>query len=158
MIKGKIASIAFGGFAGFMLISRAFNLVENSINRICEANKWKNYYKYGGNGNVVAPGYSMHTHKIDDENEVVVEDENQTKKQAAAEDTGKKVADAINNAVDAIFNKDKKKEDIPEEKDNIVELPVTINEPVIEKTEEIIDSLDIEIPDISEISDDDLEE
>lgn len=117
MIKGKMAGIAFGGLAGFMILNRAFTLIDNSIRNVCEANKWKNYYKYGKDGNVVAPGYSMHTHKIDDDHEVVVEDERQKQNAANTDgkDSGDKVAEAINKAVDTIFGKEKKEEDIPKD-------------------------------------------
>ena len=114
MIKGKMAGIAFGGLAGFLVINRVFNLIENSVKSVCDASKWK-YYKYGKDGTMVAPGYSMHTHKINDEHEVVVEDENQTKQNDAQKPQEPSAMDVINKAVDKIFGDEKKPEEASEE-------------------------------------------
>lgn len=137
MIKGKMAGIAFGGLAGFLVINRVFNLIENSVKSVCDASKWKNYYKYGKDGTMVAPGYSMHTHKIDDEHEVIVEDESQTKQNDAQKPQEPSAMDVINKAVDKIFGDEKKPEEASEgqEKDD--------NEPSV-SCDEIEDPLYVE--------------
>ena len=113
MIKGKMAGIAFGGLAGFLVINRVFSLIENSVKSVCDASKWKNYYKYGKDGNMVAPGYSMHTHKIDDEHEVVVEDESQAEKDGDQKPQEPSAMEVISKAVDKIFGDEKKPEEAP---------------------------------------------
>ena len=72
MIKGKIAGIAFGGLAGYLLISKGLNVIRGCVKDICEASKWKAYYS-DVNGYHVAPGYTQYTRDIGDDKEIVVE-------------------------------------------------------------------------------------
>lgn len=57
---GKILGITLGGFAGYLVLSKGLDVIKTSVKSMCEACKWKAYYKYaGGNDNAVPPGYSV---------------------------------------------------------------------------------------------------
>ena len=73
MTKGKILGFTFGGFAGFLLMSKAMNAFEHTIESICDARKWTYYYKYGVSDEVVVPpGYELRmTTDIDNESDNV---------------------------------------------------------------------------------------
>ena len=61
MIKAKAGGIMLGGLAGYLILSKGLHAVERMVQNICTAREWKNYYKYGKEGNMVPPGYSRHT-------------------------------------------------------------------------------------------------
>lgn len=65
MIKTKMGGIVIGGLAGYLILSKGIGMIERSIKSICTAREWKNYYKYGKDGNMVPPGYSRHTTTTD---------------------------------------------------------------------------------------------
>lgn len=108
MIKGKLAGLTVGGFTAFLLVNKVLNVTRGIVSDICKANQWKNYYKYGKDGNMVAPGYSMHTHEDEDGNKIIVEDErhkqNTDPSQKPVEDVLK---DSVIKAINDTFNKDK---------------------------------------------------
>lgn len=87
-----------GGLAAYLIIGKLVNTFNRTVQNVCEASKWKAYYRYGC-GNMVPPGYSSHTHKINDDEELVVEDESQVKKpekpNASTSDLGAAIADSI---------------------------------------------------------------
>lgn len=105
MIKGKIAGIAIGGFAGYLLISKTMNVIRSIVLDVCTANEWKNYYKYGKDGNMVAPGYSMHTHVDGEGNKVTVKDENQTKVNGSQAPLETALKDSVIQAIKDTFDK-----------------------------------------------------
>lgn len=113
MIQGKFAGIAIGGLAGYLLLSKGLNVISSCVSNICEERKWKNYYKYGKDGNMVAPGYSSHTHQIDDKTEMVVEDDSQ--KAASQKPSDTPIGASIAKVVDAALDKLKEKEKASEE-------------------------------------------
>ena len=127
MINGKVGGIMIGGLAGFLLINKAINFLENSVSNICSAAKWKAYYKNCKDPLVVPPGYASSTRKISDDEELVVEDPNLVKR----EENSEKTSDAVKEAIDAVVNcvktccgkkKDAEQEDINSYKDELQEL------------------------------------
>ncbi len=110
MIKAKVAGIAMTGLAGYLLISKAISVADHGIRCLCDAIKWRAYYKYdSATGNCVAPGYCQYTRPIDDNREVVVEKDDS--RNESTETPGKALADAVTKAVNE-WIKDRKK---PEE-------------------------------------------
>ena len=61
MIKTKIGGIVLTGLAGYLILSKGLGAVERCVKNVCVAKQWKNYYKYGKDGNMVPPGYYKHT-------------------------------------------------------------------------------------------------
>ena len=53
MIKTKIGGIVLGGLAGYLILVKGSGAMERGIRNICVAQQWKNYYKYGKEGNYV---------------------------------------------------------------------------------------------------------
>lgn len=104
MVNGKIAGIAFGGLAGYLLISKAMNVVRGCVRDICTASEWKAYYK-DKEGLHVAPGYCQYTRKIDDDHELVVEktdsrNKENAEKNASMESLKGSLSDAIAKSID----------------------------------------------------------
>jgi hypothetical protein len=100
MVNGKIAGIAFGGLAGYLILNRLMSMVDGAVAHVCEASKWKSYYRFGKDGNMVPPGYDSHTHKIDDDTEMVIERPHKNGETAGSEsDLVAKISDAINKAI-----------------------------------------------------------
>ena len=89
MINGKIAGVAFGGFAGYLLLSKALNVVNNCVKNVCLASEWKAYYKYCKDPLTVPPGYACGTRKINDNEEVFVENPKEVNKNGDASKTDK---------------------------------------------------------------------
>lgn len=63
MVTLKASGIMLTGIGAFILLNKAMNIVDHSVSKICESNRWKNYYKSFWKGGVqaeqpVAPGYS----------------------------------------------------------------------------------------------------
>ena len=110
MVKLKAGGIVLGGIAAYLILSKGLNVAGNCVRNICVAHEWKNYYKYGKEGNMVPPGYASHTRQINDKEEYVVESpEEQAAKQKQAKDNtsnkaaGAAVADAIVKAISDVF-------------------------------------------------------
>ena len=107
MVKVKAGGIVLGGLAAYLLISKGMNVVGGAVRNICESRKWKNYYKYGKEGNMVPPGYSMHTHENEQGETVEVNDGKQPVKQpqeANKTSTGEAVGRAISDAILKMIN------------------------------------------------------
>ena len=102
MIKGKMAGIVIGGFTGYLLLSKALNVIRSGMNQMASANMWKNYYKYGKDGNMVPPGYSMHSRTSEDGTPVTVE-KDKTKQDASKTAENSPVMDAIAEAIRKSF-------------------------------------------------------
>lgn len=64
-IQMKAGGIVLGGLAGYLIMSKAIQAASNCVKNICEARKWKNYYKYGKNWDAVPPGYEIRTTTTD---------------------------------------------------------------------------------------------
>lgn len=125
MVHGKIAGITLGGLAGYLLISKGFRLVRDTVAYAADASKWKAYYKYGvkadsERGCVVPPGYASCTRDIGGGKELVVEDPKQKKSEdgknqdASASDLKAVISSAIKEGVDAWVNGRKGAEDASE--------------------------------------------
>lgn len=71
-IKVKGAGITIGGIATFILLNRAMNHLSGMVHDISEASKWRGYYKHGGDGRMVPPGYSRQSYKDPDTDENIV--------------------------------------------------------------------------------------
>lgn len=104
MVNGKIAGIAFGGLAGYLLISKAMNVIHGCVREICTAAEWKAYYK-DKEGLHVAPGYLQYTRKIDDNHELVIEktdsrNKESTEEKASMETLKASISDAIAKSID----------------------------------------------------------
>lgn len=102
MIKGKMAGIVIGGFTGYLLVNKALNVIRSGMQQMASANMWKNYYKYGKDGNMVPPGYSMHSHTGEDGTPVTVE-KDKTKQDASKTAENSPVMDAIAEAIRKSF-------------------------------------------------------
>lgn len=66
MMTMKFGGVLITGVAAFLLANKALNVIDNSTKRICEASKWKNYYKCmnsdkSSTEQIVPPGYSIKT-------------------------------------------------------------------------------------------------
>lgn len=104
MVKTKIGGIVLGGFAGYLILSKGINLISSCVKNICVANEWKNYYKYGKEGNMVPPGYSMQTNMASDGNEVTFSKDGVNKqKEGAQKDVGSVLGDALGKAIVDVF-------------------------------------------------------
>lgn len=104
MLHGRIGTLAVGGLAAYLLINKAMNIVGRSIDKICDAGKWKAYYKYSVNGTyTVAPGYSSFVRPVDEKREFVVakdpERKNSEKTERSETGLGASVVDAILKAI-----------------------------------------------------------
>ena len=118
MVKGKIARIAFGGLAGYLLISKGFNLIRGCVKDVCTAAEWKAYYK-DKEGLHVAPGYCQYTRKIDDEHELVIEKKDsrvktEREENASLDGLNGSLSDAIAKAIDDWISSRKKTEEASE--------------------------------------------
>ena len=107
MVKVKAGGIVLGGLAAYLLVSKGLNMVGGAVCNICESRKWKNYYKYGKEGNMVPPGYSMHTHENENGETVEVNDGKQPVKQpqeASKTSTGEALGRAVGEAITKMIN------------------------------------------------------
>lgn len=68
-IQMKAGGIVLGGLAGYLIMSKVIQAASNCVKNICEARKWKNYYKYGKNWDAVPPGYEIRTTTADNTEE-----------------------------------------------------------------------------------------
>lgn len=112
MVKGKIAGLAFGGLAGYLIIGKVINSLERNVAKVCEARKWANYYKYGGVG-MVAPGYSMHTSTKNDAGETIIVDTEKKRTFTNSTQNGPvatSIKDAIKDAIDKRLRPEEAKE------------------------------------------------
>lgn len=128
MVKGKIAGFAFGGLAGYLLISKGISLIRDCVAYSTDAVKWRAYYKFGVQNDrddngvrcVVPPGYSSATRSVGGGKEVVIEDPKQKKDEngenndASTSDLKASLADAINKTIKEWLDKDKKPEEAKE--------------------------------------------
>ena len=74
MLHGRIGTIALGGLAAYLLINKAMNMVGHTVDKVCDASKWRSYYRNSkGGAYVVAPGYSSYTRPVGNDQEWVVE-------------------------------------------------------------------------------------
>lgn len=104
MLHGRIGTLAVGGLAAYLLINKAMNIVGHSIDKICDAGKWKAYYKYSVNGvYTVAPGYSSFVRPVDEKQEFVVakepERKNSEKTERSETGLGASVVEAVLKAI-----------------------------------------------------------
>lgn len=114
MIKTKIGGIVLGGLAGYLILVKGIGAMERGIRNICVAQQWKNYYKYGKEGNMVPPGYSMHRSR-DGESDTThsedVEPIKKSKSNSSNNATGAKIAEAIAKVISDAFGVDKAAEE-----------------------------------------------
>lgn len=118
MVNGKIAGIAFGGLAGYLLISKAMNVIRGCVKDVCTASEWKAYYK-DKEGLHVAPGYCQYTRQIDDNHELVVEktdsrNKESTEENASMESLKGSLSDAIAKVIDDWIKNRKRAEEASE--------------------------------------------
>lgn len=113
MIKTKIGGIVLGGLAGYLILSKGIGAIERGIRNICVAQQWKNYYKYGKEGNMVPPGYAMHR-KSDGEGNIVedntgtVESMKKPEKEGSSnKEIGGKIVEVIAKAITDVFGGEK---------------------------------------------------
>lgn len=128
MVKGKIAGFAFGGLAGYLLISKGINLIRDCVAYGTDAAKWRAYYKFGVQNDrddndircVVPPGYSSASRSVGGGKEIVIEDpkqkkdENSENKDASTSDLKSSLADAVNKAIKELLDKPKAQEEAKE--------------------------------------------
>ena len=104
MLHGRIGTIALGGLAAYLLINKAMNMVGHTVDKVCDASKWRSYYRNSkGGAYVVAPGYSSYTRPVGNDQEWVVE-KNPDRKPAPKKDgsepsLGAAIAEAVLKAI-----------------------------------------------------------
>ena len=106
MIKMKAGGIVLGGIAAYLILSKGIGAVERGIRNICVAHEWKNYYKYGKEGNMVPPGYAMHTRKNENGDNIdtgTVEAMKKQENSASNKGVGAKVTEVIAKAISDTF-------------------------------------------------------
>ena len=119
MVKAKVGGIVLGGFAGFLILSKAFGGVERMVANICNASKWKNYYKYGKDGDMVPPGYSVHKSADGEETNIgtgnkPVQAAQKGKSNPSAEAAGSVLGEVISKAISSAFGIDIKAKEASE--------------------------------------------
>ena len=102
MLKGTIKGMAMGGLAAYLIIGKGFHTLNRMIDKICDTAKWRSYYRYGKDGNMVPPGYSMRTQPVDGKETIIEKEDSsaQDKKQGTSseglgEALGKVILDTI---------------------------------------------------------------
>lgn len=117
MVKAKAGGIVLGGLAAYLILSKSIGAISNCVRNICTAHEWKNYYKYGKDGNMVPPGYASHTRQINDNEEKVTESPEEQEAQrkqandnASNKGAGAAIAESIVKAISDIFLDGKKAE------------------------------------------------
>lgn len=90
MIKLKVGGVILTGIAAWVLANKAINVINSSVNKVCDASKWKNYYKCWSKGKIdgepIPPGYSRTSPSSSeiDEN-AVTQDPNEAAAKAAVD-------------------------------------------------------------------------
>ena len=128
MVKAKVGGIVLGGLAAYLILSKGLNVVNNCVRNMCVAHEWKNYYKYGKEGNMVPPGYASHTRQINDNEEKVVESPEEQEAQrkqannnASQKPLGATIGEAIVKVINEVFPSDKKSEEALEDQEKASE-------------------------------------
>ena len=125
MIKAKAGGIVLGGLAAYLILSKGIGAAERGIRNICVAHEWKNYYKYGSkDGNMVPPGYTMHTRKDADGNNVdtgTPEAIRRANSDTSNKSVGVQITEAIFKAVSDVFDKEKRKKEASEGQETVSE-------------------------------------
>ena len=121
MVKAKVGGIVLGGLAAYLILSKGLNVVNNCVRNICVAREWKNYYRYGKEGNMVPPGYQMHTHTTENGDNVQVgtpeaikQEEAKQNGNASQKPLGATIGEAIVKVINEVFPSDKKSEEASE--------------------------------------------
>ena len=109
MIKIKKAGILLGGLAGYLLLNRGIGEIRGCVHDVCDAIKWRAYYKYDQEGHCVAPGYCQYTRPIGDDQEVVVEQKD-SRSNASKRASEGSLSDTLNDIISSCFNKEKGQE------------------------------------------------
>ena len=104
MVKGKIFGVVLGGLGGFLLLNKGMDVVRDSVSYICDAVKWRGYYKYTNwdNCDAVPPGYEMHRSQTEDG---VTSEKNVGPKKNDASETDKNstLSDAVKQTIKDAF-------------------------------------------------------
>ena len=121
MVKAKVGGIVLGGLAAYLILSKGLNVVNNCVRNMCVAHEWKNYYKYGKEGNMVPPGYRMHAHTTENGDNVQVgtpeaikQEEAKQNENASQKPLGATIGEAIVKVINEVFSTDKKAEEASE--------------------------------------------
>lgn len=90
MIKLKVGGVILTGIAAWVLANKAINVINNSVNKACDASKWKNYYKCWSKGKIdgepIPPGYSRTSPTTNEiEENAVTQDPNEAAAKAAVD-------------------------------------------------------------------------
>ena len=101
MIKFSGKGLVLGGIAGYLILSKCFNTINRTVDKVCDCGKWRSYYRHGKDGNMVPPGYSSHVRPINDYTELVVEKNvsKSGKKGASGEALGEAIGNALSSAI-----------------------------------------------------------
>ena len=129
MVKIKKAGVLLGGLAGYLLLNRGIQEIRGCVRDICDAARWRAYYKYDKDGQCVPPGYAKYTRPIDDENEVVMEKGNAPK--TPQNDV---LSDALKDIINGCFKREKGQEEASEGQTEASESDIS------DKTEETKDT------------------
>lgn len=124
-IQMKAGGIVLGGLAGYLIMSKAIQAASNCVKNICEARKWKNYYKYGKDWDAVPPGYEIRTTTAD-------KTEEGGKSNASSEAVGSVLTSVLKKAVESFTEG--------------VEAAKNASEGQTEASEEVVDDISDETP------------
>ena len=128
MIKMKTGGIILTGFTAFLVAGKVINSMDTAVSKICEAAKWRGYYKCWSDGKAsgepIAPGYSVTTRPVGADYEVVKDPEGKDNSKTGAPDIPKQpqntdvanaiigaVKDVTEKAIDSLNNRAKRKEE-----------------------------------------------
>ena len=117
MVKMKAGGIVLGGIAAYLILSKGISAMERCVRNICVAREWNNYYKYGKEGNMVPPGYAMHTRKAENGDNVDTGTVQAMRKQENGtpnKGIGAQFAEAIVKAISDAFGGEKAPEEASE--------------------------------------------
>ena len=126
MLRGKVMGIAIGGFAGYIILCKLINSTERAVSKICDAAKWRAYYKHGAE-NTIPPGYCRTSRTLgndDTPDDVVPSDMN---KRNETKNIAKKIVNDIFETIGTIKNGEKKEpaEEVPVcNEDDMCDIPV----------------------------------
>lgn len=101
MIKFSGKGLVLGGIAGYLILSKCFNTINRTVDKVCDCGKWRSYYRHGKDGNMVPPGYSSHVRPINNNEELVIEKNpsKSGKKGASGEALGEALGNAVCSAI-----------------------------------------------------------
>lgn len=107
MTQIKLGGIVLSGIGAFLLIEKALNTVSHVADKVCEARKWKEYYRCRNSGEEdfepVAPGYSITIKPRGEDYEIVKDCEGKDHSQDEAKEEKTQNTDKIKDICDILI-------------------------------------------------------